>query len=81
MYDEMLEKQIIPEIERENLDELSIKELAEVVEMLDEKVEEYDKKIEESKDVNERKQLRSERKTPKQYRKQFQIIWSVNKST
>lgn len=72
MYDEMLEKQIIPAIERENLDELSSKELAEVVEKLDEKVEEYDKKIEESKDVNERKQLRRERKEPKQYRKQFQ---------
>lgn len=72
MYDELLEKEIIPEIERENLVELSIQELAEVVEKLDEKVEEYDKKIEASEDVNERKQLRSERKVPKQYRKQFQ---------
>ena len=71
MYDELLEKEIIPEIERENSEELSIQELAEVVEKLDEKVEEYDKKIEASEDVNERKQLRSERKAPKQYRKQF----------
>lgn len=71
MYDELLEKEIIPEIERESLDELSPKDLAKVVEKLDDKVEEYDKKIEGSTDVSERKQLRSERKVPKQYRKQF----------
>ncbi|MFV8830586.1 IS1182 family transposase [Alkalihalobacterium sp. APHAB7] len=71
MYDELLEKEIIPEIERENLDELSTEELVKVVEKLDAKVEEYDNQIEASKDVSERKQLRSERKAPKQYRKQF----------
>ncbi|WP_216831869.1 IS1182 family transposase [Alkalihalobacterium elongatum] len=71
MYDELLEKEIIPEIKRENLDELSTEELVKVVEKLDAKVEEYDNQIEASKDVSERKQLRSERKAPKQYRKQF----------
>jgi len=71
MYDELLEKEIIPEIERESADELSTEELEKVVEQLDEKVEAYDKKIEASKYGNERKRLRSERKTPKQYRKQF----------
>ncbi|WP_035179018.1 IS1182 family transposase [Alkalihalobacterium bogoriense] len=71
MYDELLEKEIIPEIERENLDELSTEELVQVVKKLDAKVEEYDNQIEASKDVSERKQLRSERKIPKQYRKQF----------
>ncbi|MDY0404029.1 IS1182 family transposase [Virgibacillus sp. 179-BFC.A HS] len=71
MYDELLEKEVIPEIERESLDELSIEELEKIVEKLDEKVEEYDKKIEVSEDVSERKQLRSERKEPKQYQKQF----------
>ena len=71
MYDELLEKEIIPEIERESLDELSPKELERVVEKLDAVVEEYDHKIEESKDVSERKQLRSDRKLPKQFRKLF----------
>ncbi|WBX80361.1 IS1182 family transposase [Virgibacillus salarius] len=72
MYEELLEKEIIPEIERESSDELSKEELSEVVKKLDEKVEKYDKAIEESKEAKERKQLRSERKEPKQYRKQFQ---------
>src|SRR5690625_4398581 len=71
MYDELLEKEIIPEIERENMDELSNNELEKVVQKLDEKVESYDKTIETSEDVSERKRLRSERKEPKQYRKQF----------
>ena len=71
MYDELLEKQIIPEIERENLDELSFEEMEEVVEKLEEKVNDYDKKIEASEVVSERKQLRSDRKLPKQYCKQF----------
>lgn len=71
MYDELLEKQIIPEIERESQDELSIEEMEEVVEKLDEKVREYDKKIDTSEVVSERKQLRSERKLPKQARKKF----------
>ncbi|WP_339215136.1 IS1182 family transposase [Ornithinibacillus sp. FSL M8-0202] len=63
MYDELLKKEIIPEIERESSDELSTK--------LDEKVEEFDKKIESTEEVSLRKQLRSERKVPKQYRKHF----------
>src|SRR5699024_6509098 len=37
MYDELLEKEIIPEIERENEEELSVEEMGEVVEKLDEK--------------------------------------------
>ena len=71
MYDELLELEIIPEIERETSDELSTEELTKVVEKLDEKVEAYDKKIEASEIGSKRKQLRSERKAPKQYRKQF----------
>ncbi|WP_430784900.1 IS1182 family transposase [Virgibacillus flavescens] len=71
MYDELLENEILPEIERESLEELSTKELEKVVEQLDDKVEAYDKKIEASKDVSERKKLRFDRKAPKQYRKQF----------
>lgn len=71
MYDELLEKDIIPEIERESSDELTTEELTRVVEKLDEKVQTYDKQIEASDDGSERKHLRSERKEPKQYRKQF----------
>ncbi|WP_226036725.1 transposase, partial [Aquibacillus saliphilus] len=71
MYDELLAKEIIPEIERESIEELSTQELERVVEKLEKTVEAYDKKIEESDVVSEWKQLRSERKTPKQYRKQF----------
>ncbi|MCD8510641.1 MAG: IS1182 family transposase, partial [Bacillus sp. (in: Bacteria)] len=71
MYEELLEKEIIPEIEREESEELSVKELLDIVEKLDEKVEEFDKKIEESTEVKERKQIRSQRKGPKQYLKQY----------
>jgi len=71
MYDELLKKEIIPEIERESADELSTEELNKIVEKLDEKVEGYDKKIEASANGSERKKIRSERKEPKQYRKQF----------
>ncbi|KGX88891.1 IS1182 family transposase [Pontibacillus litoralis] len=71
IYDELLEKEIIPAIERDNEEELSIQEMEEVVEKLDEKVEEYDKKIEACDIGGERKKIRSERKFPKQTRKQF----------
>ncbi|MFB4165132.1 transposase, partial [Alteribacillus sp. JSM 102045] len=62
MYEELLEKEIIPEIERDNMDELSTDELTQIVKKLDEKVENYDQQIEASEDGSERKQLRSERK-------------------
>uniref|UniRef100_UPI0025915E72 IS1182 family transposase n=1 Tax=uncultured Allobacillus sp. TaxID=1638025 RepID=UPI0025915E72 len=71
MYDELLENAIIPEIERESEDELSIDELSQIVEKLDEKVEAYDKAIEARESGSERKHLRFERKVPKQYRKKF----------
>ncbi|GAA0335771.1 IS1182-like element ISSep1 family transposase [Bacillus carboniphilus] len=71
MYDELVEKQIIPEIERETPEALSTGELSEVVDKLEDKVEEINQKIETSEDVGERKTLRSERKEPKQYLKQF----------
>ncbi|WP_246516996.1 IS1182 family transposase, partial [Lederbergia ruris] len=71
LYDELLEKEIIPAIEREKEEELSVKEMEEVVEKLDEKIEGYNKEIEASEVGSERKKLRSERKLPKQSRKQF----------
>ncbi|WHX25346.1 IS1182 family transposase [Virgibacillus halodenitrificans] len=72
MYEELLEKEIIPEIERESSEELSEQELSSVIENLNETVQSYDKKIELSEDTAARKELRSERKEPKQYRKHFQ---------
>ncbi|WP_249872886.1 IS1182 family transposase, partial [Oceanobacillus saliphilus] len=71
IYDELLEKEIIPAIERDNEEELSVQEMEEVVEKLHEKIEEYDKKIEACDIGGERKKIRSERKFPKQTRKQF----------
>ena len=71
LYDELLEKEIIPAIERENEEELSVQELEEIVEKLDEKIEEYDNQIEVCEVGSERKKIRSERKFPKQVRKQF----------
>src|SRR5699024_12502289 len=71
MYDELLEKEIIPEIERENEEELSVEEMGEVVEKLDEKIEEYNKEIEDCEVGSERKKIRSERKVQKQAQKKF----------
>ncbi|TFB12752.1 transposase, partial [Filobacillus milosensis] len=71
MYNELLEQEIIPGIERESSDELSTEELNNIVNQLDEKVNEYDQQIEDNDKGSERKQLRSERKVPKHYLKQF----------
>jgi len=71
MYDELLEKEIIPAIERENEEELSVQEIETIVEKLDDTIDAYTQKIDESDEVSKRKQLRRERKEPKKYRKQF----------
>lgn len=62
MYEELLVKEIIPEIERENMEELTTTELSKVVDKLDETIQSYTDRIEESEDVEERKQIRSKRK-------------------
>ena len=59
----------MPEIERENENELALEDLARMVEKVDEVISEYDRKIEDSSDAAERKALRTERKFPKQARK------------
>jgi len=71
LYDELLEKEIIPEIERESAEELSVEEMTRIVETVEEVIEDYDEKIETSPDVEERKALRRERKFPKQAHKQL----------
>jgi len=72
LYNELLEKEIMPEIERENEEQLSLEELTQMVQKVEETISELDKKIEESADTSERKVLRSERKFPKQARKQLE---------
>ncbi|WP_394239605.1 IS1182 family transposase [Niallia oryzisoli] len=71
LYNELLEKEIIPEIERESEEQLTLQELTQMVQKVDDIVIEYDKKIDASSDVSERKALRGERKYPKQVRKQL----------
>ncbi|WP_230203630.1 IS1182 family transposase [Bacillus massiliigorillae] len=71
LYNELLEKEIMPEIERESAEQLTVEELKQMVQSVDNVVSEYDQKIEKSSDVEERKKLRSERKIPKQARKQL----------
>ncbi|WP_141230064.1 IS1182 family transposase [Terribacillus saccharophilus] len=70
-YEELLDKEIIPSIERENPESLTVDEMTQVVERLDDEVQKYDRKIDASNDVTERKELRVARKEPKQYRKDF----------
>jgi transposase len=71
LYNELLRNEIIPEIKRENEEQLSIEELTQIAQKLDEVVDDYTNKIDSSDDMNERKRLRSERKTPKQIVKQI----------
>lgn len=70
LYEELLQHQIIPAIERESDEQLSIPELKEMAEKLEEVVADYTEKIEASTQAEERKALRSARKTPKQLLKQ-----------
>ena len=71
LYNELFEKEIIPEMERESDEQLSLEELTQIVQKVDDVISEYDKKIEVSSDTAERKSLRSERKFQKQARKQL----------
>ncbi|MFS1516933.1 IS1182 family transposase [Bacillus sp. SCS-151] len=71
LYNELLKNEIIPEIQRETAEQLSLDELAQLVQKVDDVVTKYDKQIEDTSDVSERKALRSERKYPKQIRKQL----------
>src|SRR5699024_11305012 len=70
LYDTLLQEEIIPVMERENLEELSVNELEKVKQKVDKVVDKYDSKIIISEDPQERKKLRSERKFPRQVQKQ-----------
>ncbi|MCB5087802.1 IS5/IS1182 family transposase, partial [Streptococcus mutans] len=69
VYDELLTQSIIPAIQRENEEELTLPELVQVIEAVDEVVKDLDQQIEASTDVPERKRLRHQRKYPKVMRK------------
>lgn len=70
LYNELLTSKIIPEIAREQDEQLSSEELNEIAEKLEEVVEDYTQAIAQTEDVTARKQLRRQRKTPKQMVKQ-----------
>jgi len=63
---------------RENDEQLSLEELAQLAEKIEEVVEDYTEKMEKSSNANERKQWRKERKTPKQLLTQVKE-WIVRK--
>ncbi|MFO1441675.1 IS1182 family transposase, partial [Bacillus sp. Bva_UNVM-123] len=71
LYDELLKNEIIPELERESDEQLSMDELTQMVQKVNDVVTDYNKQIEASSDIPERKTLRSERKYPKQVQKQL----------
>ncbi|MER1999239.1 MAG: IS1182 family transposase, partial [Lysinibacillus sp.] len=78
LYDQLLKEQVIPVIERENTEQLSVEELGQVASTLEEVVDDYTAKIEASDDPIERKRLRSKRKSPKQILKQVND-WMIRK--
>ena len=71
IYDNLVEQDILPEIERESPDELTLSELEHMGEALDAHIASINQKIEASSDTQERKRLRSERKEPRLLRKEI----------
>lgn len=69
LYTELFEAHILPEIEQERDDEVSVKELGQVVEQLEKVVEGCTENINKSTTPVERKQHRRERKVPKEHLK------------
>jgi len=82
IYDTLVEQDILPEIERESPDELTLSELEHMGEALDAHIASINQKIEASSDTQERKRLRSERKEPRLLRREItQIPSSANRDT
>lgn len=71
MYDKLLEEEIIPELVKENEEELSIEELTEILTAVEAEIIEYDEQIKNAQTGAERKTLRKERKFPKEAKKQL----------
>lgn len=64
LYEELVAQEILPEIERESPDELTLPELEHIGDVLEERIASINQEIEASSDTQERKRLRSERKQP-----------------
>lgn len=69
LYDRLLEEKILPEIERENAEELTVSELENMASVLEEKVSECDEEIASASGSSERRELRSRRKNLNDARK------------
>lgn len=76
-YNEILEKEIIPSIERESPEELTSEEMEAIVVELDDLIQEYNQEIITS-GVEQRKEIRKKRGVVKQYKKQF-LDWKERK--
>lgn len=71
LYDELLKNEIIPEIERETIKELSATELGQIETQLTQVVDKFTEEIDQTKEPEVRKAIRSKRKFPKRIRKLF----------
>ncbi len=72
LYHELLEKEIIPALDLENDEELSVEELKQLLQEIETAVEDYDEKIAEASNGAERRAIRKERKFSKQTKKQLE---------
>lgn len=69
VYDQLMQDEIIPELERESQDELTLDEMKDIKQKLEVKIEDLNHEIEKQDSVETRKILRSERKILKGYKK------------
>lgn len=76
LYDKLLEEEIIPELARENENELSVLELTELLTAVENEIAEYDEQIQKAETGAERKELRKCRKQPKEAKKQLEDMIS-----
>lgn len=70
IYEQLLVEQVIPAIEREQQEQLTVEDLTTIATALEEVVVDYTTQIETTEEVSVRKELRSQRKSPKQTLKQ-----------
>lgn len=73
LYDELLEQEIIPELVRENEQELTVEELYFLLDSVEKTITELDKHLEAETNSAERKQLRKSRSYPKAVKNNYRI--------
>ncbi|MGS4116868.1 IS1182 family transposase, partial [Staphylococcus pseudintermedius] len=69
VYNQLMQDEIIPELERESQDELTLDELKDIEQKLETKIEDLNYDIDKQDNVETRKLLRSKRKSLKYYKK------------